>query len=36
LKKWKFQGKAVEMTLNSKRKTLCQDFAQEFGLSSLH
>jgi hypothetical protein len=32
LKKCKSQGKAVEVTKNSKEENFCQDFVQEFGL----
>ncbi len=35
LKKYKFQGKAVEATVNSKEENtedFCLDFVQEFGL----
>jgi hypothetical protein len=33
LKKYKSQGKAVEVTVNSK-KEICLDFVHEFGLRS--
>ncbi len=36
LKKWKSQGKAIEVTVNSKEENsedFCLDFVKEFGLS---
>jgi hypothetical protein len=33
LKKYKSQGKAVEVTVNSKEEDFCLDFVQEFSLA---
>ncbi len=32
MKKYKSQGKAVEVIVNSKEENFCLDFVQEFGL----